>query len=693
MIIVKLLNMHINYIFYILLILNLTTLCSQINPKNIEIVRDEYGVPHIYGKTDAEVAYGLAWAHSEDDFKTIQEGYLAGNGLLSKYIGVNGAGADLITQVIGSKETVDKLFHTLSPEFVKILEGYSHGINKYAETYPEKVLIKKLFPITPKKMARYSFLQLFIANGADRLVRNVIENKVTRDFEYKDMMNGSNAIALNSNKTGKKETFLAINPHQPFDGPTSWYEAHLVSEEGTNIMGATFAGAPCILIGVNKHLAWTHTVNYPDKADIFKLQMHPKKNKIYLVDDKEYKLETKKAKAFIKILGLPIKISRKFYKSIYGPTLKNKSGYYSIRTPSLYNIKSLEQWWKMNKAKSFSEFYKIIKSRNLPGYNIGYADKNDTIFYISNGIIPIRNERYNWNGVVPGNTKKTLWTEYYKVEDLPQVINPKSGFIYNANHSPFKSTDKNNNPKAEDFSKTMGYELYDNNRSTRILQLLESFEKIDFETFKKIKNDRTFPTPLNYNYIDINNVFEMVPENYPKITKLLQSIQSWDKTADADSFGAGTYAMFYYEINKHYQPYINKKYSKEHIAEILLDVKNKMVKNFKSTKVKLGDFQKLVRGKKELPIFGLPDVITAMRGVKYKNGMIKISHGESYIGLVRFTENGPEYESISPYGTSDDPKSPHFNDQMEMLSKFKTKKMTFSREKIYANSQKIYNPM
>ena len=185
----------------------------------------------------------------------------------------------------------------------------------------------------------------------------------------------------------------------------------------------------------------------------------------------------------------------------------------------------------------------------------------------------------------------------------------------------------------------------------------------------------------------------MVPENYPKITKLLQSIQSWDKTADADSFGAGTYAMFYYEINKHYQPYINKKYSKEHIAEILLDVKNKMVKNFKSTKVKLGDFQKLVRGKKELPIFGLPDVITAMRGVKYKNGMIKISHGESYVGLVRFTENGPEYESISPYGTSDDPKSPHFNDQMEMLSKFKTKKMTFSREKIYANSQKIYNPM
>ena len=684
--------MKVHYLYIIIFVLSFSPISSQINPKNIEIVRDQYGVPHIYGKTDAEVAYGLAWAHSEDDFKTIQQGYLAGNGLLSKHIGINGAGADLITQVIESKETVNKLFHTLSPEFVKVLEGYSAGMNKYAETYPEKILVKKLFPITPRKMARYSFLQLFIANGADRLVRNVFENNVNSDFIYQNEMNGSNAIALNSNKTGKKETFLAINPHQPFDGPTSWYEAHLISEEGTNIIGATFAGAPCILIGVNKHLAWTHTVNYPDKADIFKLQMHPKKKGVYLVDKKEFKLETKKAKAYIKILGIPIKVSRKFYKSIYGPTLKNKSGYYSIRTPSLYNIKSLEQWWKMNKAKSFSEFYEIIKTRNLPGYNIGYADKNDTIFYISNGIIPKRDERYNWRGVVPGNTKKTLWNEYYNIEDLPQVINPKSGFIYNANHSPFKSTSENENPKAENFSKTMGYELYDNNRSTRLLQLIESHDKIDFETFRKIKNDRTFPTPMNYNFVDINNVFEMVPENYPEFAELLESIQSWDRTADADSYGAGTYAMFYYQANKYYKSYINKKYSKELIADILLEVKSKMLNDFKTTKVKLGDFQKLVRGDKEIPIFGLPDVITAMRGVTHENGMIKISHGESYVGLVRFTENGPEYESVSPYGTSDDPNSPHYGDQMEMLSEFKTKKMTFDRDLIISNSKRIYNP-
>ena len=616
------------------LLISFNTLIAQINPKNIEIIRDQYGVPHIFGKTDAEVAYGLAWAHSEDDFKTIQQAYLAGNGLLSKHLGLNGAGADFLSQLIRSDYVIDSLYNTIDLKFIKIAEGYAQGINKFADEHPDQVLVKKLFPINPKKMLKYSFLQLFISSEGDKAVRSIVENNLKELTFFKENNLGSNLFAFNTNITKNGETYMGINTHQPLDGPTSWYEAHLVSEEGTNIIGATFAGAPCILIGVNKYLAWTHTVNYPDKADLFKLQMHPKKKKIYLVDDQEYKLETKRAKAYIKILGISIKISRKFYKSVYGPTLKNKSGFYSIRTPSLYNIKSLEQWWKMNKAKSFSEFYKIIKTRNLPGYNIGYADKNDTIFYISNGIIPKRDERYNWRGVVPGNTKKTLWTEYHEVEDLPQVINPKSGFIYNANHSPFKSTEKSENPKAENFSTTMGYELYDNNRSTRLLQLIESHETIDFETFKKIKNDRTFPTPMNYNYININNIFQMIPEDYPEISELIESIQSWDKTANADSYGAGSYAMFYYQANKYYKSYIDKKYSKELIADILLEVKSKMLNHFKTTRVKLGDYQKLVRGNKEIPIFGLPDVITAMRGVKHKNGMIKISHGESYLSLI-----------------------------------------------------------
>ena len=680
-------------LFLITFLLFLNSNFSQINPNNIEIVRDNYGVPHIYGKTDSEVAYGLAWSHCEDDFKTIQQAYLAGNGLLSKHIGIKGAGADFLTQLIESKETVDKLFSTLSLDFVKVAEGYAQGINKYAELHPKEILEKSLFPVTVKKMLRYSFLQLFISNEAGGLVSSIVSNKVPRPNPIKAEMNGSNTFAFNSIKTGKNETYLAINTHQPLDGPTSWYEAHLISEEGTNIIGATFAGAPTLLIGANQNLAWAHTVNYPDKADVFELEMHPTKKWHYLVDGKTFKLEKKQAKLFVKFLGIKLKINRKYFTSIYGPTLKNKSGFYSIRTPSLFTIKSLEQWWRLNKANSFTEFYNILKKNDLPGYNIGYADKNDTIFYISNGIIPKRNDQYDWRKVVPGNTKKTLWDSYYKTEELPQVLNPKSGYIYNANHSPFKSTSKEENPLAENFAKNMGYELYDNNRSTRLYDLINSYDKIDYKDFKKIKYDRTLPTPLNYNYVNVNELFEMNPNDYPEISDLIQVIQNWDREASVESFGAGAYAMVYYNLGKYYPKLKEDKIvSKEMLEECLKEVKLKMIESFGTINVRLGDYQKLVRGNKEISIFGMPDVITAMRGVDYKDGKIKITHGESYIELVKFVDGKVEIESVISYGSSDHQDSPHYNDQMEMYSKFETKKMTFSKEEIYKNSKKIYNP-
>ena len=668
-----------------------TTFSQEIDVKNIEILRDSYGVPHIYAKTDAELAYGLAWAHSEDDFKTIQEAYLAGNGLLSKYIGLRGAPADFLTQLIRSDYVVDSLYNTIDKNFIKVIEGYAQGINKFAELNPDQVLVKKLFPITPKKMVKYSFLQLFISSEGDKAIRSIFENNVTNISFLDDNKLGSNLFAFSTNITKNGETYLGINTHQPLDGPTSWYEAHLVSEEGTNIIGATFAGAPCILTGTNENLGWTHTVNYPDKTDIFQLEMVDRKN--YRFDNQILKLKTYKAKAYIKILGIPIRVKKKYYESIYGPTLKNKNGFYSVRTASLFHIRGLEQWWKMNKAKNFTEFYDILKMNQIPGYNIGYADKNDTIFYISNGIIPKRNDAYNWKTIVPGNTKKTLWNKYYNTEELPQVISPKSGYVYNANHSPFKSTSIEENPDPNDFAKNMNFELYDNNRSKRIFELINSYQSINYNDFKEIKYDHTFPTPFHYNFMDVNKIMDMLPEDYPEIKDLLIQIQEWDRKTNIESVGAGTYAMFYYSLDKYYRKnYINRNFSKDIIAQALMDVKERMIKYFKTTKVKLGDYQKLVRGNIEISIWGMPDVITAMNANNHKEGKIRVTHGESYIQFAKFSKNETEIESIISYGSSDHEDSEHYSDQMHIYKNFGTKKMSFDKETNYKNAKKIYNP-
>ena len=665
---------------------------SQINPKNIDIVRDEYGIPHIYAQTDAEVAYGLAWANAEDDFTTIQEAYLAGNAMLSNYIGLKGAAADFITQFIGSKNLIEEKIGTISEDYMAVVEGYSQGLNAYASNNPDKVLYKKLFPITPKKMLMYSQLQLFISNEGAYWAGRILNNDTQDDFLDQNLT-GSNVIAMNSSKTSSGETFLAINTHQPLEGPTSWYEVHLNSEEGTNIIGTMYPGTPNILIGVNEYLGWSHTVNYPDKTDVFKLRM--KNKRTYIVDEEEYELEKLKAKITIKVLGIPIKINRKYFKSIYGPTLKNKSGYYSIRTPSLFHIRALEQWWRMGKSKNFSEFYNNLKMKELPGFNIGYADKYDTIFYMSNGIIPKRAEGYNWKGIVPGDTKKTLWTEYHNIEDLPQVIQPKSGFIYNANHSPFKSTSADENPNEKNYNENMGYETYDNNRSTRLIELIESYDKISYNDFKDIKYDNSFPSKFNYNFMDISIIETLKLQAENDLFELLDIIQKWDRKTDIDSQGAGIYGVLYYQLVRNYRNEIqknNKTVSKEILLSALADTKAYIINNFGSIRITLGVFQKLVRGDKELPIWGLPDVITAMSSRPYKDGKQKVTQGESYIGLVRFNENGPILESIISFGNSDNPYSEHYTDQMEKYSKFQTKKMTFDKNIIYSQAKKIYNP-
>ena len=665
---------------------------SQINPKNIDIVRDEYGIPHIYAQTDAEVAYGLAWANAEDDFTTIQEAYLAGNAMLSNYIGLKGAAADFITQFIGSKNLIEEKIGTISEDYMAVVEGYSQGLNAYASNNPDKVLYKKLFPITPKKMLMYSQLQLFISNEGAYWAGRILNNDTQDDFLDQNLT-GSNVIAMNSSKTVSGETFLAINTHQPLEGPTSWYEVHLNSQEGTNIIGTMYPGTPNVVIGVNEYLGWSHTVNYPDKTDVFKLRMKNKRK--YIVDEEEYELEKLKAKITIKVLGIPIKINRKYYKSIYGPTLKNKSGYYSIRTPTLFNVKALEQWWRMGKSKNFTEFYNNLKMKELPGFNIGYADKYDTIFYMSNGIIPKRAQGYNWKGIVPGDTKKTLWTEYHNIEDLPQVIQPESGFIYNANHSPFKSTSADENPNEENYNENMGYETYDNNRSTRLIELIESYDRVSYDDFKDIKYDNSFPSKFNYNFMDISIIETLKLQAENDLFELLDIIQKWDRKTDIDSQGAGLYGVLYYQLVRNYRDEIqknNKIVSKEILLSALADTKAYIINNFGSTEITLGDFQKLVRGDKELPIWGLPDVITAMSSRPYKDGKYKVTQGESYIGLVRFNENGPILESIISFGNSDNPESDHYTDQMEKYSKFQTKKMTFDKNIIYSEAKEIYNP-
>lgn len=681
--------MYPKFILLACLALCLTTQ-AQIDPTKIDIIRDKHGVPHIFGKTDPEVAYGLAWAHAEDDFETIQQSLMAGKAMLAQYQGKKGASIDYIVHLLRIPELVEARYESdLAPDFKKLLEGYSAGLNAYAAKHPKEVLLKKIFPVTPKDMVQYSVLQLCVLSGADKALASIFGGTVPLLENYKTQ--GSNAFAFNSNKTTDGNVFLAINAHQPLEGPVAFYEAHLSSEEGWNILGANFPGAPSILHGVNEHLGWAHTVNEPDKLDVYQLEINPENKLQYKLDGKWELLEERVAQLKVKIAGIKINVKKKAYWSKYGPTIITDRGTFSIRMPAQMDIRGLEQWYRFNKAKNFTEFKAALNMKAIPGYNIIYADKYDTIYYISNGRIPIRDKNYNWKTTLPGNTSATLWNELHPIDALPQVLQPKSGFVYNTNHSPFHSTEGPENPRITDI--TMGYETLENNRSKRFEEMLKPLNKVSYADFKRIKFSRQFPSNFYFPY-NIDTIFNLEASKYPDIAELINQLKTWDKIANAENIGAGTFFMVYHSVMPNRMNYMKQGFIAESDAvAILRDAKTKMLANFNRTNLQLGDVQKLVRGNVVLPLPGLPDVLAPMYSIPYKDGMYKGNQGDAYIELVRFTKEGPTIESINVYGASARKESPHYTDQMGMYVKQETKTMTLNKAIVYQQAVKNYHPL
>jgi acyl-homoserine-lactone acylase len=662
---------------------------SKIDPSKIDIVRDSFGVPHIFAKTDAEVAYGLAWANAEDDFKSIQEVILPAKGLMGRVLGKKAVAGDYAFELFRCREITKEKWNTLTPAFLKLIDGYVQGINSYAKAHPGEVLHKKIFPITLQEYVSSTVLALTVFNGADKALMDIFNNTEVTLPELNKK--GSNAIAVHPSKTTTGEAFLLVNAHQPNTGSQAFYEAHLNSEEGLNVLGGLLAGGPCILHGVNENLGWAHTVNFCDRMDVFQLEMNPEHQTQYKFDGEWINLEQKKIKLHVK--GIPVAISRTVYWSKYGATMKNKQGYFSIRLGADMDIRSLEQWYMMDKAKNFTEFYNAIKDQRLSMFNITYADKYDTIFYVNNALMPVRNpsKEYQWKSTVPGNTSKTLWTSFRKFSQLPQYINPKSGFLFNTNHSPFLATGRNDNLNPSAFPFEDGWETWNNNRSVRVEEQMPE-TKLDYEAFKKIKFDRQLPEKLRYIF-QIDSMFNLNASDYPLYTTLINTFQSWNKKGDADSKGAGIFLLTYQHLSKTLANQAPRKITKQEAIETYKYVYDYMTSNFGRTDLALGEIQKLVRGNKEWPLWGFPDLLSPQWTEKYKDGKLKSVGGDGLIMFIRFEKEGlPQIETINMYGASAKPGNKHFDDQVELYLQQKTKKMTLNKEEVYKNAESIYHP-
>jgi acyl-homoserine-lactone acylase len=331
-------------------------------------------------------------------------------------------------------------------------------------------------------------------------------------------------------------------------------------------------------------------------------------------------------------------------------------------------------------------------------FNAVYADKDGNIFYVYNGVIPIRDEEYDWTNYLPGDTSKTLWTDYLPFDDLPQVLNPPSGFVQNANGTPFQTTLWPGNPDPNSYAPTLGIDSDFSNRSLRMLELFGADELITPEEFVNYKFDMRYSDDSF-----VAQVAEMISNLQmptPETARGQEIIRNWDLGTEPDNTGAALMIVTLTNLNNDYKGAIDASMlfegnvNKAMLMDSFIKAVDMMMEHFGRLDVKWGDVNRLIRGDVDLPIGGGPDILHATYGEIQEDGRIKLNAGDSYILMVIWDKDGNvSSRSVHQFGAAtirED--SPHYADQAPLMANRQLKPVWFDEEDIRANLEREYVP-
>ena len=644
------------------------------------IERDNWGVPHIYGKRDADVSFGLAYAHAQDDFKTIQDILLASRGKLASVYGKGAAVNDYYVHLMDIWNHVDSNYTSDVPDDVKALcDGYAAGINLFLQDHPERGR-KKIFPVNGKDLIAGFSHRMPLMFGLDGVMKKLSKEKRPQliglngndeDAESFKMV-ASNVFAIAPHRSSDGYTRIWINSHQPWDGPVAWYEAHFISEEGWDFYGGLFPGSPIPLIGHNPYLGWSHTVNSPDLIDVYDLKINPGNKDQYWFEGSWQDMKVRKVPIKVKLFGpFSWTFKRTVKESIHGPVMEFEHGTYALRISSIKNLKFLEEWYRMGKATNFDEFRKAMEIHALPMFNTGYADKDGNIFYVYNAKIPKRDDRYNWHELLAGDEQANIWTNYVPFDSLPQVLNPADGFLQNCNSNPYLAT---GNPT--DVSKPLpdwaGIETHQTNRAMRALETFGEDSSITRKEFFKYKYDKKYSSHSTIAKVRDRFIQDIAKENTPEFQEALELIRNWNLSADSTNKAAAlSMIVLPNSFNED-----NLKYDIVKIKKKLRETIDFLINHFGRIDVPLGKALRLVRGETDLPLGGGPDLLRAIY-FKEKEDKYVGTAGDCYFQAVEWGPNGElNAWTIHQYGSATAIESSiHYDDQAKLFSKQEMKQV------------------
>lgn len=660
------------------------------------IVRDEFGVPHIFGKTDADASYGLAFAHAEDDFPTIEEVVAMTRGRAGAILGQDGAKIDYVFHLLRVRETSSREYPKMPADVRAVLEGYAAGLNRYAATHPDEVRLRDLFPVNGEDIAAGFILRSPFFFGLDDVIGKLSDGKDPPRGTAARMtpagrdpaMNGSNAFAVSPGRMADGRTWLISNSHQPYEGGVAWYEAVMHSGEGLHMAGALFPGSPFVLLGHNRDLGWTNTVNGPDLIDVYKLVLSDDGTQ-YRFDNKWLPLEKQWAWLPVRFGLFTLPVPKAVYHAVQGPVIMNANGAFAIRYAAIDQARSLEQYYRITKARNWDEWTKAMSLGGIPATNFVYADKTGRIAYIYNALFPDRKPGFDYTGVLPGDTSATLWQGALGVDRMPRIVDPKSGFLVNANNTPFMAAGPGSELDPADFSPLLGIEQRTTNRIYRALELLSAEKgRITPERLLQIKFDTAYSrSSFAGRWMDKIMALDLKAE--PDLAKAQALLATWDWNSDgnapADALGE---AMMHMANSAAYH---GDSLPDAHAK--LREVVDKLMTGFGRIDPPLGALQRMIRGTVDLPANGGTDTLRAATSWDPQpDGHMRVKHGDSFIMLVNWDKAGRvASQSIQPYGAATlRPDSPHYTDQMKLFVEHRFKPVHFDPSDLARHATRAY---
>ncbi len=687
--------------------------------RSVTIIRDAWGVPHIDGPTDEAVVFGFAYCQAEDYFWQLEDSYLMGLGRSAEVQGKSGLATDLLNRAFEVPERSRADFERLDADTRSICEAFVAGVNYYLAKHPEVKprVIARFEPWHVLAFARQVVLEMgWSKTGVDR-------DKIPTAYEEAAAAQGSNAWALAPSRSASGHALLFCNPHQPYYGFGQFYEGHLRSGEGWNFSGATFFGSPVPTIGHNEHLGWSCTVNNPRIGNGWVVTFDDPDQPLNYRFDGGYRRATEWTDT-VRVRqddGSMEEQTLTFRKTHHGPVVKqiDENTFVAANLGKFYDAFALRQNLQMVRAQNLDQFRQAMKLLEFHIFNFVYADRDGNIYYLYNGIVPRRDLELNWDQPVDGSLAQSDWRGIHPLDELPQTLNPPSGYIQNCNQTPFTTTD-DGSPYLEDFPAYMVREKHDDKRRAKVSRmLLREMHGVTFDQWSAAAFDTTVYWALT-ELPKYRRAFAELERTDPDLAAAarpyLEHLLAWDCRGSIEST-ATTLCVAWYE-KLYGDMYRSEKLLPKYLEDpelrfqALVDAAKNLEKTFGTWQVPYGEVNRLQRHADvsnffkipfsdklpSLPSAGLNGPVGCVFNMFFTPSMPLLGYkkhyavvGHSYVSVVEFGER-VRAGSLLQFGESGDPGSPHFFDQAELMSQRKFKPQWFYWDDVEREAKRKYHP-